>query len=495
MNGSGEAGPVVLRRAVAPGLARHLLLVSYHFPPGGGIGALRWRRMIPLLAEAGWSVDVVTALPDAGEASPGNIPDLPPTTEVVAVPDLPPLAARVEEATWRLGRAVSDAVRRRADSDEAPGPRGEGGFTGDPDGTPEADGTAEAAGTPARPPSVRSDRIGWRLTSPRGGLRLYWTWLERRRARLWARAAADAALELAARRPVGAVIVSTPPHWTQAAGPRLARELGVPYVADLRDPWSATRFLPEHVATPAWLHLARAAERASLRAASLVLANTEASAEALRRAHPSEAERIRVVRNGWDVATPAREGDGRFVVAFAGSIYGDRSPAPLFRGAALARGRRRLTPETFGIELMGPIDLGAGWVEGLARAEGVADLVRVHAPASRERARDFMARAAVLVSLPWSQDLSVPAKVYEYLGHEAWPLVLAAPGTAPAVMLEGSGAVVADPEDPEAIAQFLCDRYDRWREGARPGPVAGRDAFRRSAAVRALVDALQITLT
>lgn len=475
MKGSGESGPVVLHPAGAPGLGRHLLLISYHFPPGGGIGALRWRRMIPLLADAGWSVDVVTALPDAGEGAPGRIPDLPSTTEVVAVPDLPPLAARVEDATWRLGRAISGAVRRRTDPDEATGLPAEAG----------------AAAAPVRPPSVRSDRLAWRLTSARGGLRLYWTWLERRRARLWARAAADAALELAARRPVGAVIVSTPPHWTQAAGPRLARELGVPYVADLRDPWSATRFLPEHVASPAWLHLARAAERTTVRAASLVLANTEASAEALRRVHPSEAEKVRVVRNGWDVATPAREGDGRFVVAYAGSIYGDRSPVPLFRGAALARARKRLTPETFGIELMGAIDLGADWVEGLARAEGVADLVRVHPPASREQARDFMARAAVLVSLPWSQDLSVPAKVYEYLGHEAWPLVLAAPGTAPAVMLEGSGAVVADPQDPEAIAQFLCDRYDRWREGARPGAVAGRDAFRRSTAVRALADALQ----
>jgi glycosyltransferase involved in cell wall biosynthesis len=482
VKGGAAAGPVVLHRAGAPGLERHLLLISYHFPPGGGIGALRWRRMIPLLADAGWSVDVVTALPALGDPTTERIPDLPSTTEVVAVPDLPPVAARVEDAAWRLRRAASEAVRRRPDPDGTHGPRGGG----------EAAGGRGAA--PARPPSVPSDRLGWRLTSPRGGLRLYWTWLERRRARLWARAAADAALKLAARRPVVAAIVSTPPHWTQAAGPRLARQLGVPYVADLRDPWAATRFLPEHVATPAWLHLARAAERASLRAASLVLANTEASAEALRAAHPSEAERIRVVRNGWDTATPAREGDGRFVVAYAGSIYGDRSPVPLFRGAALARTRRGLTPKTFGIELMGAIDRGADWVEGLARAEGVADLVRVHPPASREEARDFMARAAVLVSLPWSQDLSVPAKVYEYLGHEAWPLVLAAPGSAPAVMLQGSGAVVADPQDPEEIAQFLCDRYDRWRDGARPGAVAGRDAFHRSAAVRTLADALQSTV-
>jgi len=471
-------GVVLLRRATEPGPGRRLLLVSYHFPPGTGIGALRWRRMIPLLAEAGWAVDVVTVAPEATPEDGAALAELPPSTEVLGVPDSRPFAARVEHAAWLLYRSARDAAARAAAFRER--------------AVETAAGEA-GAGPPrrGRPPAVAAADVRWNLDSPRGWLRVFWARLERRRGRAWARAAADAALALGAGRAYDAVVVSSPPHWTQYAGPRIAEGFAIPYLADLRDPWAATAFLPEHVATPEWLRLARADERKAVRGAARLLANTEAAAEALRAAHPGRADAVRVVRNGWDRATRRREAGSRFVIAYAGSIYGDRSPEPLFRAMARMRADRDLAPEHFGAELMGPIDGGADRVRQLAAAAGVADLVRVHPPGSRADARRFMAGAAVLVSLPWSQHLAVPAKVYDYLGFEAWPVILAGPDSAPAVMLEGTGAAVADPADPDGVAQLLCGLYDRWRAGERPGPVAGREAFHRSEAVKTLVHDLE----
>lgn len=478
---SGEAYPggvARLRRATGPGPARRLLLVSYHFAPGTGIGALRWRRMIPLLAEAGWGVDVITVAPDSALEDGAELVELPASTEVLGVPDAPPLAARVEHAAWLLYRSALGAAARLAPS----GGRGEGAPTA---------AAAPGSGRRSRPRAVAAADVRWDLPSPRGWLRLFWARLERGRARAWARAGAAAALALGTGRTYAAVVVSSPPHWTQHAGPRIAEALGVPYLADLRDPWAGTAFLPEHVATPEWLRLARTDEREAVARATLILANTEAAAEALRAAHPRHAGAIRVVRNGWDRATPRTEAGSRFVVAYAGSIYGDRSPEPLFQAVGRMRAGRELAPELFGVELMGPIDGGADRVRRMAAAAGVADLVRIHPPGTRADARRFMAGSAVLVSLPWSQDLAVPAKVYDYLGFEAWPLVLAAPGSAPAVMLEGTGAAVADPGDPDGIAHVLCGLHDRWFAGERPGPVAGREAFHRSEAVKSLVQHLE----
>ncbi|MEN8374972.1 MAG: hypothetical protein ABFS34_05930 [Gemmatimonadota bacterium] len=222
-----------------------------------------------------------------------------------------------------------------------------------------------------------------------------------------------------------------------------------------------------------------------------MLANTEPAAEALRTAHPWAWDKVTVVRNGWDQLAHTSIPRGRFTVSYAGTIYGDRSPSPLFEAVARLRAVRPLSPKTFGVEFMGRIEPGEDWVVALADAAGVADLVRLHPAADRQAAARFMARAAVLVSLPWGQDLAVPAKVYDYLTFEAWPLILARSNSAPARMLAGTGAHVADPGDPAGIAELLCGLYDRWCAGERPGPVAGREAFSRAAAASALVECLE----
>ncbi len=462
----------------APG-GRRLLLISYHFAPGRAIGALRWRRMIPLLAEKGWGVDVVTAAAPPGRVQPASAPgprELPAGTAVVCVAPPVPFAERVERAIWRMYRAIPRAYRAISARAESRLPE-RGAGARDPE--------------PSAPRAIATREVRWRLAAPRGWLRLFWTHLERRRARLWSRSAARAAARMAAERDYLALVVSSPPHWTQEAGRIAAARARLPYVADLRDPWSATAFLPEHVATPEWLRLAVADEGATLRAATLVLANTEPAAEALRRRHPRLADRVRVVRNGWDGGVPGAPERTRFTIAYAGSIYGDRTPEPLFRAVARARSTRELDPADFGVDLMGRIDGGGGWVGALAERLGIGDLVTVHAAAPRAEAERFMARAAMLVSLPWGQDLSVPAKVYDYLRFEAWPLILARPGSAPARTLSGTGATVVDPDDVDAIADVLCDRYDRWRRGERPGSVRGRERFSREAAVGDLLEHLQ----
>lgn len=473
-----------LKEPSASGPGRRLLLIAYHFPPDTGIGALRWQRMLPLLEERGWGADVITKAPPEDGQDSGGLRSLPPSTRVLAVEDRPLIAQRLEHAAWvayRVGSGVFRAIgRSRASARE-----------GSP-GAPQDGGRRSSAPGARRPSSIPADEIAAAPASVRGWLRSYWAHTERSRARSWAMRAARAAVQVVDDRH-GVIVVTSPPHWTQAAGLRLTAETGLPYIADLRDPWTATGFLPEHVASPRWFEMARADERSVMRAARFVLANTEASAEALRASYPDAGARVRVVRNGWDEATPRTEAD-RFLVAYAGSIYGDRDPVPLLEAVAMLRQSRELTSERFGVVFMGHFDRGEDWLRQLAADHGIADLVEVSPPAGRAEARRLQAAAAVLVSLPWGQDLSVPAKIYEYLSHEAWPLVLAAPGSAPDRMLRGSGATVVDPRQVAEVCRTLCDRFDRWQSGERPGAVAGRERFHRRVAVDALVEALEIAV-
>ncbi|HEY8508901.1 MAG TPA: hypothetical protein VIL32_11115, partial [Steroidobacteraceae bacterium] len=51
--------------------SRRLLVVSYHFPPDGAVGGLRWAGMTKYLRRLGWEVEVITGAAGAADNEPG----------------------------------------------------------------------------------------------------------------------------------------------------------------------------------------------------------------------------------------------------------------------------------------------------------------------------------------------------------------------------------------------------------------------------------------
>ena len=207
-----------------------------------------------------------------------------------------------------------------------------------------------------------------------------------------------------------------------------------------------------------------------MHAAALVVVNTEAHLAALRAAYPKAANHMICVLNGCDEDPVAHAGPRtRFTVAYAGNIYFDRDPRALFRAAARVIGARGLTPDDFTIELLGDVQtFGDASVADLAAEAGVDAYVRVHPRRTRAEALQFMAGASVLLSLPQSAHLCIPSKIYEYMQFDAWVLALAEAGSATELVLRGTGADVAAPEDEATIAAILEQRYAEHVAGTRP---------------------------
>src|SRR5690606_8111031 len=86
----------------------------------------------------------------------------------------------------------------------------------------------------------------------------------------WTRAAVRAATRSLQVRTYQAVVTSGPPHMVHRGGELLARRYGVPFVMDMRDPWSLVERLPAGVASPLWLQLARHHEGRCVEAAALI---------------------------------------------------------------------------------------------------------------------------------------------------------------------------------------------------------------------------------
>lgn len=423
-----------------------MLLISYHFPPGDAVGALRWQRLAGHAADLGWELDVITVHPGSlRRPDDRRLSELPAGTRVYGVRADRLIIDSVEQAIFNVIRRLPRPQTRASNT---------------------SSGTAVSSG---RPQSLSRHEILDLAWSWRRAVRTYYAYLLHLRHQKWARKAEQLARTILNERAHAAVITCGPPHQVHVTGSRLGRLASIPHAVDMRDPWSLVERLPEVVATPYFYRRAVALESAVIRNAALVVCNTELAREAYQRLYPDAATRCISVMNGYDeepMAPPRPE--RRFLVAYAGSIYLDRDPSALFRAASQFARERRLEPADFAIEFMGSEETHSPGIEELARRAGLERYFRRHSARPRHEAMEFLAGAAMLVSLPQDSNMAIPSKVFEYMRYDAWLLALAEKDSATYQLLSGSGADVVAPDDVDGIARVLASRYDQYATAGRP---------------------------
>ena len=466
------------RKAVFPAIPRRprLLLISYHFPPDPAIGSLRWQKLARFAAERGWGLDVV-----ARDRAELPVPDLerleeiPPDTRIRGVLTVPLPVERAVNAAWSLYRRVRPV--------RVPAPSPPGAANGGPAG-PER--------RPLAPSTFRRDEVRY-VSSARDAARLYFAWLDFARGNQWAVEAARLGCALVEPGVHRAVISCGPPHSAHDAAVIVSRRAGLPLVVDMRDPWSLVQRIPEHFASPLWFRLAERHERRAVDGAGLIVTNTELARDAMCAAHADASSRILAVPNGFDDdPLPASRPRRQFVIAYAGTIYLDRDPRPLFRAAARVIRDLGLSPDAFTIELMGDVSSHDGVpLEQLAREAGVEEYVRLRLPGSRREALEFLATATLLVLLPQDSDLAIPGKLFEYMRFDAWLMVLSTRESATGALLRGSSVDVVAPDDIDAMAELMLQRYRQHVEGVRPVAVASDDRFSRRVQADRLFTAIE----
>jgi hypothetical protein len=457
----------------APGSGgqRRLLVISIHFPPSQAAGALRWQKFTGHAAERGWGVDVVTLPPESlSRSDPSRLETLPGGTRVFGV------APR-----WHLSDLVSGGLRwaarvrrrlRRGGDALGPG------------------GSSDSAGGLER--SIGRGDATFRWTRPGELMRAFYAWREYAKDGQWAQDAARVACRVYRPGVHRAVVTCGPPHMVHRTGATVHAATGVPFIMDLRDPWSLVQRLPGGIGSAVWWRLAARHEREVVEKAALLVMNTEPLADAMQREYPGASDRIIAVLNGYDEdPLPAPRHGSRFTVAYAGTIYLDRDPRPLFQAAAEVVRELGLTPDEFGIGLMGTVqEYNRTSIASIADDLGLTGYVQVHPPGTRAEALDFLSRATLLVSLPQDSDLAIPSKLYEFMRFHAWLLVMAEQGSASELLLRGTAADVVSAHDLDGLTAALRGRVLEHRSGNRPDMVGVDPAFSRREQARALFDAI-----
>ncbi len=442
-----------------------LLLVSWHFPPAQSAGSLRWQKLCRFAAARGWAVDVITADPALTNPTPSAaLAALPAGTRVFGVRRPRIWEEDLEANLWRWFKK--------------------------PRGAPSKPSAGPVEGLPE---SLAPDEIRWRLTG-RDLIRAWTAWLEFRRDGGWARGVTATGLQLAARERYAAVISCGPPHLAHTAARRIAERLDRPLILDLRDPFATWRRLPAPIASPLWFRLARWHEDRAVARAALVVANTEPLRQALAADHPGAAACFLTVTNGYDEDDPmptTSHGD-RFTIAYAGAVYLDRDPQPLFRALAAVVRSLGLTPDQLGIEFIGDAgSYGDVPLSAMAADEGIGDYLTVVPKLPRDELFARLAKAAMLLSLPQDSKFAIPSKVFEYLRFDAWVLVLADRGSPTEELLRETSVDVVAPGDHPALVDAIRHRVVEFRSGHRPRRLEASTRLSRAHQAEILFSAIE----
>ena len=421
------------------GDVRRLLVISYHFPPDGSVGGLRWAGLSKYLARRGWEVHVVTASRQAAHAP---------------VPGVTVHHRRRNDTLNDIYNRVASRLRSTPPS----GARAQASASGDI-------AKADAA-------MVQPRAIGL-LGRLRFNLSIALAFPDRGRG--WILTAAFAARTLLRQHRFDAVVTSGPPHSAHLAGVLACLGRDEPRFVDMRDPFAtgAEWTWQRDPLNPRGLRvLIPYLERAFFRRARGVITNTSELSDVLGTRFPHLD--LTFIPNGIDgerLPAPSTRKFSGVSIAYAGTMYLGRDLTPVLRAmaalfAAIPEARRDVK-----LRVAGNMDGGHGvafWreVDAGALRESVEFLGRL----SNVDALDLMNRSHLNLVLAQQQPTQVPAKLYECVAMQIPTLVIAEATSAAAREARRIGAIPCEHTDVPAIRDLLLLL---WRSpGGRVTPTA-----------------------
>lgn len=378
-----------------------VLMVAYYFPPVAASGAMRPLGFVRYLERYGWRPRVLTVEP-ASHNSSLRLDDkvasrIPRNVLVDRVPDRN-LAEWLVKLKGRL--LVLAGLGRPSDLPKAgPSDNGQSGGT---------------AIKPDLPASLRRTLVD-----------MFFGFPDERR--FWAKPAIRLATEL---RKTGTpdLVYATAPPWTSlVVGVSLAKEIGVPFVADFRDPWTDIQPCSPY-SSPLLVRRAERLEETICSSAARIITTTEELRDRFRSKYPHIGEKCLTISNGFDSETdlPLEQiagvadhlgspGGDCVELWHFGTMYSNRNPARLFQAVYELNCDQQLSPTQMKIHLVGGWEIQGYQCLRLAEnLEKLGFLIRQPRIPHRECLAAMAGAKALLVLQP-DFPFSIPAKLYEYV--------------------------------------------------------------------------------
>lgn len=447
---------------------RRVLVISYFFPPVGGVGVQRTLKFTKYLPGHGWQPTVLAPREPAY-----------PLRDRSLLEQVPPEVTVHRTLSLEPGRLVGWASRQVMARRVA----------GSPPGTdvPSLDET---------PPAVIADGAGRRLLRRAAGTwhRAWHALLFPDEAIAWLPSAVVVGAITTRRAKADALYSSSPPISTHVIAGILKGLTGRPWVADFRDPWIGNAFMDD--SGPGTLGRRLRLERWIVdRADRVVLAVEPLRADFAAR-YPDRADIFVTIPNGYDRAdlaglSPARHDPRHFVLLYAGSLYRSGELEVFLRGLAILLARRPDLGDRLRVDFVGRVNEGNARIAAAFQATGgLGEVVRFEGFVPRSEALARMAGADALLQLMPNEPgagMFVGGKLLEYLALDRPILAVMPPGEGSTIVEGLPGGRTADVE-PESIARALERLVDDPPAAAPNDPDGRYDRVVHAARLAAILD-------
>ena len=279
------------------------------------------------------------------------------------------------------------------------------------------------------------------------------------------------------------LICSSAPYFTShLAGYWLAILTGLPWVAHFRDPW-ITGAHAERRLDKICFKINRALERMTVSRADAVVCVTEEHAALMRAAYDQmPASKFAVVMNGFDglewqevieSIPPCAPGEGyaadaprKFRITYAGNLYIQRDPAPLFRALRTLIDSGEIGRDEACVELIGSCESskGRGMADIISEA-GIEGCVEIRGRLSHPETLRRLLQSDLLLLLSEKQLIEIPGKTFEYLKTRRPILALTYEGAVATLLRRTGGAWVVSPDDQPGVINAVRECYRLWKCG------------------------------
>jgi glycosyltransferase involved in cell wall biosynthesis len=404
---------------------KKVLVVSYYFPPAGGVSGLRAQKLVKYLPEFGWHPVVLTARErDYTLKDASLMKDIPSGISVyrAAAPDLYQWYAKL---TRRGGGAPPDLSALTVRD------TGQGGLAG------------RVALYVRSLLFVPDARVGWLPHAVRKGI------------------------EIAAKERIKAIFTTSPPFTTALIGGWLRKATGLPWISDYRDPWTQAYFYFKRPRISR--NLEQFLEKRLLNRADRVMSINQHLLDGLKNkyGYPVPSRQV-IIPNGYDpddfqgIAPVEYE---KFTITYTGTLHVKLNPEPLLEAVETLLREQPEIRDRIQVRFIGRISSDVTALLQNSRFRGFVSTVS-HME-HRKCLAHMMGADLLLLLIPdfAGNELHVSGKIFEYLRAGTPVLCLSEHGGAADIIRETGAGFTAEYRNVRKIRNILWDTFQRWKQG------------------------------
>jgi glycosyltransferase involved in cell wall biosynthesis len=400
---------------------KKVLIISYYWPPAGGIGVHRCLKFAKYLREFGWEPVICTAdNPEYPVLDEGNFKDVHKDVVVLKTKIWEPYSI----FKFITGKKKRDRIHNVFLEEEKPN-------------------FAHKLGIWIRGNIFIPDA-----------------------RKFWIRPSVKFLSKYLKENPVDVLFTNGPPHSTHMIAYGVKKNLGIPWHADFQDPWTQVDYFPQLMLNPVSKRIHRAMEQRVFRSADKITICSDTWKTDLESIGASDVD---VIVWGYDeddfknISVPL---SNKFTLSHFGSLGPDRNAKILWKALSIIAKENKQFMKDLEIELVGFI--GHAIIDEITSL-GLADNLKLSAHISREKVLDRMHQAQVLLlilnNMPNVKG-RLPGKLFEYLASRRPTLVIGPEDSdASKIVHSVNAGYTCGFDDLNKTLAALKELYKKYKEG------------------------------